>query len=225
MKWDRGGVRLRNDQEIELGVGQDKEVSAGKIKYGGPWDTGALNIVGAGRAGQERKVRVWDKLCVGNECLNSADINKVKAQADISLTPTQTGRIYATKGLRNGQPLRCIDVPGSRTHNGNRMIVYDCHWETNQQFYVTPERQIKSVLGNKCVDVSAGNSANGTAIQLWDCDANNKNQKFVRNTDTSAFHWEGNPRKCIDLPGGNIGNGTRLQLWDCNGSEAQKFVS
>lgn len=58
-------VTIPNDVSVEFGakVG-GKEVNAGKIRYGG-WDNNALNIVGAGGTGVNRRVRVWDKLQVG----------------------------------------------------------------------------------------------------------------------------------------------------------------
>ena len=71
------GIQINNDKELEFGVGQRKQIDAGKIRYGG-WDNSALNIIGAGADGNNRKVRVWDNLCIGDACLNSADINKVK---------------------------------------------------------------------------------------------------------------------------------------------------
>lgn len=48
---------------MEFGVGVTKEMSAGKIRYGG-WDN-ALNIVGAGTTGNPRVVRVFDALKLG----------------------------------------------------------------------------------------------------------------------------------------------------------------
>jgi hypothetical protein len=65
LKIKDNNVSIPNDVSVEFGakVG-GKEVNAGKIRYGG-WDSGALNIVGAGDNGVNRKVRLWDKLQVG----------------------------------------------------------------------------------------------------------------------------------------------------------------
>lgn len=65
LKIKKDNVSIPNDTSVEFGakVG-GKEVNAGKIRYGG-WDSGALNIVGAGDNGFNRKVRVWDKLQIG----------------------------------------------------------------------------------------------------------------------------------------------------------------
>jgi hypothetical protein len=53
---------------VQFGVGFDREVSAGTIAYGrfdGGVD-GSLNIVGAGKTGQNRVVKVWDNIVAGN---------------------------------------------------------------------------------------------------------------------------------------------------------------
>lgn len=66
LKLKDNNVAIPNDVSIEFGAQvSGKEVNAGKIRYGG-WDGGALNIVGAGGDGVNRKVRVWDKLQVGS---------------------------------------------------------------------------------------------------------------------------------------------------------------
>lgn len=83
--WDKVAV----NNEIELGAWVPKEPNAGKIRYGG-WDPDALNIVGAGLAGQERKVRVWDKLCIGNECVNAGDLQKIKQPMPAPVAPVAT---------------------------------------------------------------------------------------------------------------------------------------
>jgi hypothetical protein len=71
------GIRVKNDKELEFGDGQSKHVDAGKIRYGG-WDNSALNIVGAGADGNNRKVRVWDNLCIGKQCMEENDIKSIK---------------------------------------------------------------------------------------------------------------------------------------------------
>lgn len=65
LKVKDNNVAISNDVSVEFGAQvSGKEVNAGKIRYGG-WDSGALNIVGAGGDSAYRKVRVWDKLQVG----------------------------------------------------------------------------------------------------------------------------------------------------------------
>jgi hypothetical protein len=50
---------------MEFGKGEDKEWNAGKIGYK-TFSNESLDIVGAGRNGEARKVRIYDDLNVGN---------------------------------------------------------------------------------------------------------------------------------------------------------------
>lgn len=72
---------IANDGTFEFGAGtQGKEVNAGKIRYGG-WDSKALNIVGAGKPGEHRVVRVWDALQL-NEAIFRQDDDWVRITGD-----------------------------------------------------------------------------------------------------------------------------------------------
>jgi hypothetical protein len=65
----------QNVNAIDFGVGFEREGSAGKIGYG-IFDggvNGSLNIVGAGKNGQARVVRVWDALRIGDTHLRQDD--------------------------------------------------------------------------------------------------------------------------------------------------------
>jgi hypothetical protein len=52
-----GGIKVENTNEIELGGGISKETNAGKIAYQKFSD--ALDIVGAGTTGSNRKIKFW----------------------------------------------------------------------------------------------------------------------------------------------------------------------
>jgi hypothetical protein len=47
------------------------EVNAGTIAYRPTWDSSVLAIVGAGDTSSNRKVRIWDQLCLGTDCRSS----------------------------------------------------------------------------------------------------------------------------------------------------------
>jgi hypothetical protein len=53
------GFTVNNRRTLEFGKGEDKEVNAGKIGYK-TWTGDSLDIVGAGRNGEYRQVRVYD---------------------------------------------------------------------------------------------------------------------------------------------------------------------
>jgi hypothetical protein len=59
------GFTVNNRRTMEFGKGEDKEWNAGKIGYK-TFSNESLDIVGAGRNGEARKVRIYDNLNVGN---------------------------------------------------------------------------------------------------------------------------------------------------------------
>ena len=60
---------------LQFGQDYDREGSAGQIGYGrhDGGVNGSLNIVGGGKNGQKRRVRIWDTLQVGDWTLNADD--------------------------------------------------------------------------------------------------------------------------------------------------------
>jgi hypothetical protein len=60
-------ISIPNKTFLQFGEGYDREGSAGQIAYGrhDGGQEGTLNIVGAGKNGQVRRVRVWDALQIG----------------------------------------------------------------------------------------------------------------------------------------------------------------
>jgi hypothetical protein len=59
------GLTMNGRRTMEFGKGEEKEVNAGKIGYK-TWTGNSLDIVGAGKNGEARKVHIWDDLNVGN---------------------------------------------------------------------------------------------------------------------------------------------------------------
>lgn len=62
----RGQVNLIGKNVVNFGSDQDKEVNAGKIGYGTFDNLASLNIVGAGKNGEKRNVRIWDNVMATN---------------------------------------------------------------------------------------------------------------------------------------------------------------
>ena len=61
------GIVINKSNFIQFGGGYTKEANAGRITYGAfdGGENGSLNIVGGGKDGQVRRVRVWDALQIG----------------------------------------------------------------------------------------------------------------------------------------------------------------
>ena len=74
-------MRINGWGQIDLGTSDaSREGNAGKIWYGGAWDTGALAIVGKGTAGGNRKIHLWDNVLVDN----NLDVNgKIKVRNSV----------------------------------------------------------------------------------------------------------------------------------------------
>ena len=61
----------------------------------------------------------------------------------------------------------CLDVEGSRTNNGNKVYLYDCHAGDNQKFYMDSKGRIRTKINaNKCVE--AGTYLDHT-LKIWTC--------------------------------------------------------
>lgn len=77
----RGGIDVVGNGPLHFGVGIEKEMNAGKIGYGVFDGNNSLNIVGAGKQGDARIVRIWDRLTV-NDNITAGNL-EVKGNADI----------------------------------------------------------------------------------------------------------------------------------------------
>lgn len=84
LKWNNSGnvslksnLDLQGSSSIRFGQGFNKEFNAGKITYGefDGGENGSLNIIGGGKDGSGRRVRVWDMLQIGNWTINANDDN------------------------------------------------------------------------------------------------------------------------------------------------------
>jgi Collagen triple helix repeat (20 copies) len=62
-----GNIDVPKSSFLQFGLGYTREENAGQISYGkhDGLEDGSLNIVGAGKNGQARVVRVWDTLRIG----------------------------------------------------------------------------------------------------------------------------------------------------------------
>jgi hypothetical protein len=69
------GISVSQSAALKFGDGFTKEINAGTISYGrfDGGENGSLNIVGGGKDGQARLVRVWDTLQLGDAILRQDD--------------------------------------------------------------------------------------------------------------------------------------------------------
>ena len=119
------------------------------------------------------------------------------------------------KGVESG---RCADVPGAATANGTKIALWDCNGGANQQWTLTPGRQLQTL--GKCLDVDAAGTADGTAVQIWDCNGGGNQQWNVNADGTVVGVGSG---KCLDATAHGTANGTPLEIWTCNGGTNQQW--
>ena len=137
------------------------------------------------------------------------------AAALTALAPSSAGA--QTAPLVSQLNSKCIDVPGGNTASGTRLVMWDCHGGSNQQFTRTGAGDLR--IAGKCVDASGGRGWNGDHIVLWDCNGG-ANQRWTRQGDGTLRGING---RCIDIEGGSRDNGARLVLWDCHQGPNQKW--
>ena len=73
---------------------------------------------------------------------------------------------------------KCLDVAGGDRDTGARVIAWDCHGGSNQQWRWERDRLV-SRSSHLCLDVFKDGSANGTPLILWQCHGGD-NQRFRR---------------------------------------------
>jgi glucose/arabinose dehydrogenase len=148
--------------------------------------------------------------------------------ASAALTATYGGAVSATfvstlVALHSSQ---CLDVPGSTTATGARLIQWTCHGGLNQSFELQPVAGvadtffIRSRSSSLCVNVRRRSTADGGQIIQSTC-GNVTNEQFtlVPVTDFGgskdfmlrAVHSS----KCVMVPGSSMTTGTQLAQATC----------
>ncbi|MEV4573865.1 RICIN domain-containing protein [Nonomuraea jabiensis] len=136
------------------------------------------------------------------------------------LPPTDPGPGGSTSVLRNVNAGRCLDVPNASTVNGTQLQLWDCGGGNNQQWTLTPSKQLQ-VYGNKCLDAKGQGTVNGTQVIIWDCNGQSNQQWNVNSDGTITGAQSG---LCVEASNFGTANGTKVQLWSCTGTTSQKWT-
>lgn len=119
---------------------------------------------------------------------------------------------------------KCLDVSRASRDNGARVIQWDCHGGTNQQWRFVPVGNYFKIVArhsSKCLDVHSGSRDNGARVIQWDCHGgDNQLWRLVpagRRVKIVAKH----SGKCLDVYGASRDNGARIIQWDCHGGSNQ----
>nr|WP_030326168.1 ricin-type beta-trefoil lectin domain protein [Streptomyces sp. NRRL B-3229] len=115
---------------------------------------------------------------------------------------------------------RCIDVPGYNQTNGTLPQLWDCHGGDNQQWTLTPAKELR-VFGDKCLDAKDHGTSNGTPVEIWSCNGGG-NQQWTVNSNGTVVGVESG--LCVDAIDGATANNTKLQLYSCHAGTNQQWT-
>ena len=223
----KDNIFIYGGKALQFGQDFEREANAGQISYGrhDGGVNGSLNIIGAGKNGQARVVRVWDTLQLGDTYLRQDDdwVRLIGNKNDINaynrgLAAKQLwarDNIYTPKlRLEHGMgPYKvrffdkgtCLDA-GQFGGNGD-LACNDVNNAWQQWYYNPTTGHLRNVQTNKCLDTMGG------AWQLNDCN-NHQNQRFWR---MEHLLRNGNGQ-CLDV-------GNKDHKWNCDGNNNnQKLV-
>lgn len=118
----------------------------------------------------------------------------------------------------------CLDLAGSGTNNGNKVVLWRCHGGDNQLWMKDDKGYIRSKVNpNKCIDPRGPSTANGTPLQIWDCEDDYIPQKWTHGSNGGAIRSQWDSHKCIDIRRAEAKNGADIIVWDCHGGSNQLF--
>jgi len=164
------------------------------------------------------KLQVWD-------CFQPLDQSWTLQPYGIS-APGAPG-VHQVGAIRLRQALdwhKCIDLTGGDLTNGNKLQLWDCNEQQNQNWIWDYDHHAlrSSVNPAKCVDL--GDMQDGSPIMIWDCNGQPQ-QKLWYDGSTGVFFIAGDDppsgySKCIDSTPYKKrfhppANGAKLQVWDC----------
>ncbi|MFD0590492.1 RICIN domain-containing protein [Paenibacillus sp. GCM10027627] len=143
-------------------------------------------------------------------------------QAEINVLP-------ALAALYNPQSGRALDVQGSGTADGTRLIIFDFFNTNNQRWrlqYVDHNGYYKLIdsNSNKAIDVYGVSTANGAVIHIWTpYNTDSQLWKPVKLSDGNYKFINKLSGKVLDVKNSGTTNLTPVHLWEDNGSGAQKW--
>jgi hypothetical protein len=139
----------------------------------------------------------------------------------------QTACVSVTEAkarFRSTHSRRCIDADiNDRGRNGNRIHLWKCNGDSQQQFRLENDGRIRSMkYRNQCLDADLNTiGRNGTVVQLWECNGTPQ-QTWILTSSGQIRNAARN--QCLDADLNTIRrNGTVVQLWECNRSPQQTW--
>ncbi len=114
----------------------------------------------------------------------------------------------------------CMDMAWDGSDPPNVIIWHDCHGGGNQQWYMTPAREIKNMMNsNLCLDQNPFDNN----VIMWPCHGG-PNQKWVYDHSTSRWSNEYAPHLCLDFNFDANSLYNNLYMNYCDFHSDQQFV-
>ena len=113
---------------------------------------------------------------------------------------------------------RCADNESARVADGNRIIVWDCHSGSSQQW--TGHGDGRLTVQGRCMTVRDNGTADGTPIVLHEC-RGGSGQIWVRGATGGELLNPASGR-CLTAPRADLQ--TQLTVADCTGTNGQKWT-
>jgi hypothetical protein len=177
-----------------------------------------LDIYG-GQNANGAKLILWERTGGANQSWDIAPI-----------TPSLADGTYTIRTAGAGN--RSLDVEGASLQDGARMLLWDFHGQTNQQFTIhfLPETGYYTIVGlasQKSVDVFGNSTASGTQIIQWTLHGQLNQQWSIADSGagngTLAIIGARN-NLSLDVYGGNVSNNGRIIAWPYHGQYNQQWL-
>jgi hypothetical protein len=117
----------------------------------------------------------------------------------LGLEGVHTGRISKFYSIENDWDgnSKCLDVFAYNTHNGGKVVTWNCNGSTNQQFAYDDKERFIAKHSGKCLEISQGRMDSNTPIVQNECN-DSDHQKFTIDW-LGRIHPKHKPDFCLDL--------------------------
>ncbi|SDK74559.1 ricin-type beta-trefoil lectin domain protein [Streptomyces indicus] len=152
-----------------------------------------------------------------NSGLKEASCADVNSSGRPVLFPLAWDDVY--QPLRNAGTGNCLDVDGSTSANGTRVLGWDCAGTRNQTWWYDSARQtvMTGLTQDRCLDTSDATYQAGAGLVIWNCHGGT-HQKFVR--DGATLRPAAATGMCLTQAAAK----SQIRLQKCDGSAAQRFT-
>ncbi|MFD2934942.1 RICIN domain-containing protein, partial [Spirosoma flavum] len=136
-----------------------------------------------------------------------------------------SGATYSIVAKHSG---KALDVTGSATNDGAKVVQWPFQGSTNEKWVLTALSNayysIKAVHSGKVLSVSGGATYNGVPVVQWSNDGSDSKQFKLVDAGEGYYYIVGKQsQKYLDISGISMETGALLQQWTYTGADNQKF--